>query len=161
MKATIEIPDGYTLVKVRDTEYKVVKNEKKLPDTWEEFCKTHPLKFGESWVDSYSQIMYIDSKRGQKRTEGCFNLLPNKEKAEAILALIQLIQLRDCYNGGWVPDFGNPIERKHVVSFIGNNWIKTWTTQYAYIFSFKSEELRDKFLENFRDLLDKIKPLYQ
>ena len=77
MSQKITIPEGYELKKISDFEYKIVKKEE-LPNSWEELCKTHPLKFGESWVDSYSQIMYIDSKKGQERTEGCFNLLPNQ-----------------------------------------------------------------------------------
>lgn len=161
MKATIEIPDGYTLVKVCDTEYKVVKEENKLPYTWEEFCETHPLKRGEFGVDAEHELFEVIESEGCKRLTSWRLLLPNKEKAEAILALCQLIQLRDCYNDGWVPDWGNSEAKKHVISLIGNNWIETWRTKDACMFAFKSVDIRDKFHENFRYLLDKIKPLYQ
>lgn len=161
MKATIEIPDGYTLVNVNDTEYKVVK---KLPDTWEEFCEMNPIKNGEAYINENGHIRIINGQllRNPIRDPELFcNFLPSKEKAEALLALCQLIQLRDCYNDGWVPDWRDSEAKKHVISLIGNNWIETWRTQDACMFAFNSEELRDKFIENFRDLLDKIKPLYQ
>lgn len=161
MKATIEIPDGYMLVKVSDTEFKVVKKEEKLPDTWEEFCETYPLKKGESGFDGEHDLYEVDTSAGAKRLNSWRLLLPNKEKAEAILASCQLIQLRDCYNKGWVPDWTDGQEQKYVLILINDKWMSELLTQLACMFAFKSEELRDKFFENFRNLLDKIKPLYQ
>lgn len=164
MKATIEIPDGYTLVKVNGAEYKVVKNDKKLPDTWEEFCEMNPIKNEEAYVSSNGNIIVIEGiiiKSKIRYPEQFCNFLPSKEKAEAILALCQLIQLRDCYNDGWVPDWKNIGENKYVVFPFEDGWIRDRFTGSQRVFAFKSEELRDKFLENFRDLLDKIKPLYQ
>ena len=35
------------------------------------------------------------------------NTLPTKELAEAMLAMCQLLYLRDIYNDGWVPDWEN------------------------------------------------------
>lgn len=159
MKATIEIPDGYKLVKVSDTEYNVVK---KIPDTWEEFCKDHPLTGEEAWVDGVSCICEVKDRgiHGRRKIVDR-NLLPSKEKAEAILTLCQLIQLRDCYNDGWVPDWTNSQELKYVLILINNKWVVELRTTLACMFAFKSEELRNQFLENFSDLLDKIKPLYQ
>ena len=157
MKTTIEIPDGYTLVKVSDTEYKAVKE---LPNTWEEFCKNYRVSTeSEVYINGCSDIRHPERKN--RRAELDKNFLPNYEYAEAILALCQLIQLRDCYNDGWKPDWEERIEKKYVISFIVKKWTDSWSAQDACMFSFKSKELRDKFLENFRDLLDKIKPLYQ
>ena len=161
MKATIEIPDGYTLVKVSDTEYKVVKEENKLPDTWEEFCETHPLKRGEFGFDAEHELFEVIESEGCKRLTSWRLLLPNKEKAEAIIALCQLIQLRDCYNDGWVPDWSTIFKDKFCIRSLHGNWTTVITGGSTEIFSFKTVKLRNKFLENFRDLLDKIKPLYQ
>ena len=160
MKATIEIPDGYTLVKVNDTEYKVVKEEKKLPNTWEEFCETHQLKEKEAWIDDCSKVKIIGCAKGGDRTSHWDSTLPNKEYAEAILALIQLIQLRNCYNDGWVPDWSKE-EVKDCLYLDNGKWKFSLNSNHETIFAFKSPELCRKFLENFRDLLDKIKPLYQ
>lgn len=163
MKTTIEIPDGYTLVKVSDNEYKVVKKEKKLPDTWEEFCEMNPIKPEEAYVSSNGNIIVIEGliiKSKIRYPEQFCNFLPSKEKAEAIIALCQLIQLRDCYNDGWVPDWSTN-NTKYCISLGEKGWFTSKSGTYQNIFAFHSEELRDKFFENFRDLLDKIKPLYQ
>ena len=40
---TITIPEGYQLVKVSESEYKIVPKEKVLPKTWEEFCKIYKI----------------------------------------------------------------------------------------------------------------------
>lgn len=161
MKKTIDIPDGYTLVKVSDTEYKIVKNESGLPNSWEEFCKNYPIKIGESWTTACSDILVYDrdSDRGRNEIKDK-NLLPNKEYAEAILALCQLIQLRDCYNEGWTPDWKDDVN-KPCITLIKDEWEPISYVCFCQVFCFRSKALRDKFLENFRDLLDKIKPLYR
>lgn len=162
-KATIEIPDGYMLVKVSDTGYKVVKNENKLPNTWEEFCKMNPIKSGEAYVSANGNIIVIDGpiiKNPIRDPELFCNFLPSKEKAESILALCQLIQLRDCYNDGWVPDWSNK-EGKDCLYLENGEWKFSLNSNYEHIFAFKSPVLCRKFHINFRDLLNKIKPLYK
>lgn len=161
MKATIDIPDGYTLVKVSESEYKIVKNETELPKSWEEFCENYPIRVGESWTTADSNIPVNDGgiTRCRDKNEDK-NLLPNKEYAEAILALCQLIQLRDCYNEGWIPDWENDVD-KPCISLMKDEWKTIGYACFGQVFCFRSQSLRDKFLKNFRDLLDKIKPLYR
>lgn len=159
MEQKITIPDGFKLEKISETEYKIVPAEKKLPKTWKEFCESHPLRKGECWINSHSVIDYVECSAGSKRNAEWYNLLPSKEKAEAILALCQLIQLRDCYNDGWRPDW-KYVQCAPSIIYEYDSWEKANATFDAQIFSFKSEELRDKFFKNFKDLLDKLKPLY-
>lgn len=160
MKATIEIPDGHTLVKVSDTEYKVVKEEKKLPDTWEEFCKMNPINETEYYIEGEG-VVYRCTTKIPRNPMYDRNWLPSKEKAEAILALCQLIQLRDCYNDGWVPDWSTNFKDKFCIRYLLGNWETVVSGGSAEIFSFKTVKLRDKFHKNFINLLDKIKPMYQ
>lgn len=159
---TITIPDGFKLEKISETEYKIVPAEKKLPKTWEEFCVSQPIKKDECLVTSDSELrMNIDYKTlPHQRPYYYRNLLPSKEKAEAILALCQLIQLRDCYNDGWVPD-STVCETKYCLILGPSDWYPFTSYLQQHIFVFKTEELRDEFLKNFKDLLDKLKPLYQ
>lgn len=159
MKASIEVPDGYTLVRVSDTEYKVIKEEKKLPDTWDEFCEMNPVNDTEYHIGGEG-IIYRCTIPGPRNQRFDRNWLPSKEKTEAILALCQLIQLRDCYNDGWVPDWSNE-ERYDCLYLEDGEWKFSLNSKIEEIFAFKSPELCRKFLENFIDLLDKIKPLYQ
>lgn len=160
---TITIPDGFKLEKISETEYKIVPTEKKLPKTWEEFCASQPIQKGECLVTSDSELrMNIDYKTlPHQRPYYYRNLLPSKEKAEAILALCQLIQLRDCYNDGWKPEWTAACKLKHCISYSSYTWCKATSVTGGYIFVFKTEELRDEFYRNFKDLLDKLKPLYQ
>ena len=148
----INVPEGYEIDKENSTfeciRFKPIE-KKKLPKTWEEFCKTHELTCNEFYINNNSELM---------NTMGTFrdhisdtNMLPNKETAEAMLALCQLIQLRDRYNGGWKPDWADDCQPKYTI-YIYSNCINR-------ILAFKTGELRNQFLENFRDLIETAKPL--
>lgn len=158
MMQTIEIPEGFELKKVSDTEYRIVKKEKVLPKTWEEFCNLYPIRNGEYFITSASDIVKANCKDRNFRSDR--NVLPSEEKAEAILALCQLIQLRDCYNNGWKPDW-NDDSNKYVIYFFGDEPTPSINVGCAKILAFKSRELRDEFFDNFKDLIEKLKPLYE
>lgn len=159
MEQTITIPEGYVLQQTSETEYKIVKIEKEFPNSWEKFCEMNPIKIGESYIRGDSEVYNLETIR-ERRPDKDRNVLPNKEKAEAILALCQLIQLRDCYNDGWKPDWDNSSEYKYCIFLLHGCWDITLNTTASHIFAFKTQELRDKFLENFKDLLEKVKPLF-
>ena len=161
MTQTIEIPEGFELKKVSDTEYKIVKKEKVLPKTWEEFCELYPIKEDEYFIESGSNITRATCTFRKNRLScNDRNVLPSKEKTEAILTLCQLIQLRDCYNDGWKPDW-NEDSNKYVIYFFGDKPTSTINAGCAKILAFKSEELRDEFFDNFKYLIEKLKPLYE
>lgn len=85
------------------------------------------------------------------------NLLPSKSDAEGILALIQLIQLRDCYNNGWKPDWENGQNAKYTIYCIANSIATGTNNTNLRVLSFKTRELRDEFLTNFEDLIETAK----
>lgn len=135
--------------------------EKPLPTFWEEFCARNPLTSNDCFItqDSSIGLAHVLKSHNARRTCSDKNLLPNFETAEAILALCQLIQLRNCYNGDWVPDWKLNTD-KYCIDYRENK-ITTptyWrTSTWLY---FKTAELRDEFLRNFRPLIEKLKPLY-
>lgn len=159
----INIPEGYEIDK-KNSSFELIKFkkiEKKLPETWEEFCITHPVIQGEIFIEVDSSICKMPNMIITDSTRNCIkdrNLLPNKKYAEAMLALCQLIQLRDCYNDGWVPDW-NKSTQKYCIEIVENTIAKFIYTNTSKILTFKTLELRDKFLENFRDLIEIAKPL--
>ncbi len=156
MQTTIEIPEGFELKKVSDTEFKVVKKENALPKTWKEFCDTHPLKANESFI---MNELPCELAAGRKRDPyGDTGKLPNIRYAEAVIALCQLIQLRDCYNCGWIPNWRDG-QVKAVISYVIDicGIYTNSTTQRVLVF--KSKELAAEFLHNFRDLIEIAKPL--
>ena len=158
----IEPPEGYEVDKEHSTfeciKFKPIKPQ--LPKTWEEFCKTHPLKEGEAWITSLSEITYISKEEdGSTRFSNRYeHLLPSEKYAEAMLALCQLIQLRDCYNDGWKPDWSK--EAAYECIFYCKGKIKL-DTRYSWqcILVFKSRELRDTFYNNFKELIEQAKLL--
>ena len=81
--------------------------------------------------------------------------------AEAVLALCQLIQLRNCYNGNWVPDWEDNCEYKYLIYYYKNRCCKDVYQHTAVSpLYFKTQELRDEFLRCFRPLIEKLNPLY-
>lgn len=144
-------------------EYRV-KPENTLPKSWEEFCKNNPIKDNEAFIGVESGVCLVDG--GISPVDGVVerlplrdaNLLPNKKIAESMLALCQLIQLRNCYNGDWEPDWTDDT-RKHVIYSFNSEIVDGCAVSQSEILSFKNEELRDEFLENFRELIEVAKPL--
>lgn len=156
----IEVPQGYEIDKENSTFEKIVfkKVEKELPKCWEELGEI------KGWyVDSFSDIMPCD--KGDTDKDNDKNIFPTIEEAEACLALAQLCQLRDRYNDGWKPDWENRAQNKFIIYIHPNNKIlfdKISANTHAisrHLLTFKTEELRNKFLENFEDLIKIAKPL--
>ena len=76
--------------------------------------------------------------------------------AEGILALCQLTQLRDCYRQGWVPDWKDD-EDKYIIDYEADNISIASYKRIKSFLSFQSKEIRDKFLDNFKDLIEQAK----
>ena len=155
----INVPEGMEIDREHSTleciRFKPKKKE--LPNTWEEFCDVHPRESKEAWIDSDSDIHNITSNT-TKRLDSDKNLLPSKEYAEAMLALCQLIQLRDCYNDGWKPDWSDRSE-KHCIFYSNGNVELFIRNSCSCILVFKSRELRNEFYNNFKDLIEQAKLL--
>ena len=149
----VELIDGAAVVTFK-------KKERQLPKSWEEFCEMYPIKDGECYFDDIS-VINLAVEGYERRKNSDLNVLPNRATAEAVLALCQLIQLRDCYNGDWVPDWTDWNENKFVIIFHKNNIAVKSASLVAFSpLYFKTEELRNEFLRNFRPLIEKLKPLY-
>ena len=137
----------------------IYKKEKGLPKTWEEFCENNLIKPEEYFVSTASNI--TSAYDGELRKRGSHmdaNLLPSEEYAEAMLALCKLIQLRDCYNKGWKPDWSDKSE-KHCIFYNKGNVELFVRNSWSCILVFKSRELRNKFYNNFKDLIEQAKLL--
>ena len=159
----ITAPDGCEIEKVEIVDGAAVvtfkKKERQLPKSWEEFCEIYPVKQGECSVNYLSEILEEDEDLECRNAITMRKILPDRATAEAVLALCQLIQLRNCYNGDWVPDY-KTADTKFTIEFDSNKIVKNTTKGWPCILIFKSPELRDEFLRNFRPLIEKLKPLY-
>ena len=123
-----------------------------LPKTWEEFCEMHPVEEDgeEYYIDVDSNTSYV--YKGVRNPEFYKNVLPSKEAAEAHLAYMQLHQLRDCYRQGWVPDWSS--SKQWCIMFDTDTFIVQTGIYYNRFLSFQSKEIAEKFLKNFKDLIE-------
>ena len=127
----------------------IVEPVKELPKTWEELGRINGY-----FTTLDSSYKLTDAKvRGTNK-----DVFATKEQAEASIALAQLSQLKAVYNGKWVADWSE-ITDKHKIIFCEDELVISCSCYSGAFLSFKDEETRDLFLENFRDLIMKAKPL--
>ena len=152
MKQTIEIevPEGKKAI-WKDNKI-VFEDINQLPKTWEEFCKQNKIKKYECLIDDYSCIGEILANKRYETIDK--NVLPNKQAAEAHLALTQLHQLRDCYRQGWMPNLTIPKSNFAIFYMKGKYSVEEFMYSSEFL-SFQSKEIAELFLNNFRDLIEK------
>lgn len=148
----IYIPDGYEIDKELSTFENIVFKEikKELPKSWEELEGLEGF-----FVDPKSRIgiaSYWSPIEDYKK------VFATKEQAEASIALAQLSQLSEVYRDGWKPDWEDG-KLKYIIRFVNNEINKDSFYGNASFLSFQSAEIRDEFLNNFRDLIETAKPL--
>jgi len=123
---------------------------KELPKSWEELkqIKGYYLNSG-AGISSIGECNVGNTNK---------NIFPTKSLAEAALALSQLLQLREVYRDGWIPDYKDYNIKYSIVSNQNNLKIDE-ATFYSRTFSFQSKEIAQQFLSNFEELLEIAKPL--
>lgn len=149
----IILPQGWEIDKVEDNKIILKKSKEELPKTWEECCEL--LGEGEYINDESIICNYTPHCGTSKANE---NILPTG-LGEPMLALMQLLVCREVYRQGWKPDWTNANENKYCII---NDSNKIQTPMYVFVsrvLSFQSTEIRDQFLENFRDLIEEAKEL--
>lgn len=150
-EVVIKIPEGYVIDKEKSTFTKIVfkKIQKVLPKTWGELERVRGYYVtSSSCINAYGSACDSSAK----------NTVPTKELANAILALCQLLQLRDFYNDSWVANW-TELNRKFCIEMYDNAVSKDDYSNTHRVLHFKTRELRDEFLENFKDLIEIAKPL--
>lgn len=82
------------------------------------------------------------------------NCLPSLESAKNVLALCQLLTMRDRYVGNWKPDWTNDKILKYcIISRYGVILVENWYNVKRTL-SFPTEELAKEFLNNFKPLIE-------
>jgi len=137
----IKVPDGYTVDEKNSsfTCIKFKKKEKKEVTCWEDL----------------QEIKSIDKHTPEDHSKNTFT---TKEQAEACIALTMLSQLMKDVNEGWIPDYEDS-NRKYVIRFSKNKLNAEWFCNTHYFLCFPTEEIRDTFLQNHKELIMKAKPL--
>nr|DAY21950.1 MAG TPA: hypothetical protein [Bacteriophage sp.] len=88
-----------------------------------------------------------------------FNGYPSYELAMAAESLQKLLFLRDYYNDGWQPDWKNDYGYKYVILIENDKVERERNYSYRRVLAFKTSEIRDKFFEEQKELLEIAKPL--
>lgn len=123
-----------------------------LSNTWEEFCKMYPVINDEWYIDSNLNLKtFIHGTRFCKVNK---NVLPSKQAAKAHLAYMQLHQLRDCYRQGWLPDWRNDYQIKWAIYLDEDKFKVEYFYCVSRFLSFQSKEIAEKFLKNFKGLIE-------
>lgn len=79
--------------------------------------------------------------------------VPSEELADATIALLKLLFLRDYYNKGWQPNWKNDEWKYFIECYQGELNIDR-TFRNSRVLIFKSKEIRDKFLKEQKELLE-------
>jgi hypothetical protein len=150
----INVPEGYEIDKEQSTFENIVfkEIEKGLPKSWEELEKLNGY-----FVDVNAELIQLNCPSLAR--DGNRNIFATKEQAEASIALAQLSQLREVYRQGWTTDWENEMQKKWCIRFYkGTLEIEDYCST-NYFFSFQTREIAKQFLENFRSLIEKARPL--
>ena len=143
-------PEGYEIDKENSTFEKIVfKKINELPKTWEDLKNISGYL-----VSGFSEIIPSSLINASDSTK---NRFPTKELAEAVLALAQLLQLRDRYNNdnkGFIF-----LKNNYCITFVNNSIQKSVYFHSQRILAFRTRELRDEFYDNFKELIEIAKPL--
>ena len=121
-----------------DTKEITMKKKKpKYPKIYEECCKVLQMPKDESYIDIDVPLSY------------------NK----VLKAFTQLLICRDAYwkiAGDWKPNFIN-YEEKFIIACCYGKVYSTVSTNYNRVLVFPTEEMRDAFYENFKELIEECK----
>ena len=147
----IEIPEGYEVDKDNSTFEKIIfkPTKSEFPKKWEDLKHVNGY-----WINCDSEVL---NATGFPCNNANKSLWPSKELAEAALALSQLLQLRDVYNGEWKWIFG--LDRGYIIFNEYNKLTLSSVGNYNAPLVFKSPEIRDLFAETFEDLIKIALPL--
>ena len=155
----IEIPDGY-VIDVKNSS--IVEGIVKFKKAERQYPKSITELSGEGYyISTDSEIIRYSNPLPLKNSNEDRNLVSTKERAEAFLALMQLVELRDVWNkiDRFEVDWGNRDQLKYIIN---TGRCKICTTTGALqnsILHFGNSSTRDKFLETFRDLIETAKEL--
>jgi hypothetical protein len=147
---TIDVPEGCGVKFNKGTnQIEFIKKDSR-PKSWEEYCKQ--IKNTACYIAVRNAVMpYIRVAIPQ------YNEFSTEEEAKAFTALGKLIQLHKAWIGDWKPNWQED-SFKFVIEGHASA-IAISTNMYVHrLLAFPTEELRDEFLDTFKDLLEEAKP---
>lgn len=115
-----------------------LEKEKKLPESWEDFANINADRIN---------------------VHGAIIKMPTKQLEKAREVLTKLTYLREEYRDGWEPDWTNANSYKYCIVPHEDIIVSAELSTDCRFLSFPTAEIRDKFLECFRSLIEEAKEL--
>ena len=144
---------------------------------WENFCTNYKTKHneGEYYISTTSEIKK-STKGDTINHKSDKNLVPNEQCAQAVLALTQLLQLREFYRQGWKPSpdykdnyyavsicltYEDADTATYILEVIPHSYDSSNKFPEFYdVFTFEYEDIAEAFKENHEDLLMEYAKIY-
>ena len=152
---TITIPEGWEFDRIDESGNIVLKEKKKeLPKTWKECFKS--LKEIE-YITEEAEVIYMDVL--PQANDESRSILPCG-LGKPMLALCQLLVCRNAWwkQLGWKPDWEDNFGKFFIYKSC-RKVKKGRTCNENHILAFPTSEVRDQFLDTFRDLIEEAKEL--
>lgn len=129
------------------------------PRSWKEYCKQQKKQNNIGfYIGPNSEIKETHWKICGN-CEMWKNALPSKELAEAFLAMMQLMSLRQAWIGEWKPDWNKVGSNKYCICYHLNKFELSINDVVQRALSFPTREMATDFMNCFKDLLEQAKIL--
>lgn len=159
----IQIPEGYEIDKEKSTFEKIVfKKKDTKPRSWEEYCKQHNTTVTNRYFIDNGADVRVSGWHPDIPSDMLKNTIPSKELAEAFLAMMQLMSLRQAWIGDWEPDFYMNMASNWSIEYVPNSCafsIENHCKTNGGGLTFPTKGMVEDFIDCFKDLLEAAKPL--
>ena len=138
------------------------KKENTKPKTWEEYCKQHATTVTNCYFIDNDSNVRVSAWHPNVLSYRYKNTLPTKELAEAFLAMMQLMSLRQAWVGDWEPDYYMNMASNWCIEYEPNPGvfsIENHCKTNGGGLTFPTREMTEDFMNCFKDLLEIAKPL--
>ena len=135
-----------------NTKYRVKPTKIEIED-----CHFNEIEYKVNKIGDVIEVRVDRIKININRTKS--TLFQDKEIAEAYSVLPKLIRLRDKYNEGWKPNWKDQTKIKYSIRTYNDRLDLDDSYSTNRILTFKDSETRDRFFEQYRDLIEIAKPL--
>jgi len=155
----IDVPEGYEIDKEKSTFEHIVlrKISNSLPRSWDEYCRQQKDMGLTGYYLNNTKINEC-SWRDMSIPSNWSSVLPSRELAEAVCALMQLMSLRQAWIGDWEPNWDGYTCHHCIVTIENKYCVQQYYDSYRAL-SFPTSEKAEDFMNTFKDLLEIAKSL--
>lgn len=122
--------------------------------SWENYCVNHPFNPKKpEYVIGVNSDIYPISVSDERDYRNERTMLASEEDAEGIIALIQLIRLREEWIGNWKPDYTDGKPKYIIVMQDYDEIVCSHHDRTHELLSFPTEEMCEEFAKCFEKLI--------